>query len=126
MIQLIQTQKAPAPAGHYSQATIHNGVVYVAGQLPIDQNGIKLTQVSLAEQTRQALQNVDAILQAAGSSLQKTLSITVYITDIENWGEVNKVYTQMLGDHKPARAIVPIKELHYGLQIEVQAIGAIK
>ena len=124
-ITSIHTTKAPTPAGHYSQAVIHNDVVYVAGQLPIDSDGNKLIDASLADQTVQALLNVSTILAEAGSSLNKVLSMTIYITDIENWSEVNKVYTLMLGNHKPARAIVPIKELHYDLQIEIQAIAAI-
>ncbi|MEL6925188.1 MAG: Rid family detoxifying hydrolase, partial [Bacteroidota bacterium] len=116
---------APPPAGHYSQAMIHNDVVYVAGQLPITPEGKKLITASLADQTMQVLQNLEAILKAAGSSPQHTLSVTIYITDVANWGTVNEVYTRFFGDHKPARAIVPIKELHYGLQIEVQAIAAV-
>lgn len=124
-IHPVSTSNAPAPAGHYSQAIVHNGLVYVSGQLPIDAQGAKMTDASVAEQTEQVLRNTSAILEAAGSNLNQVLQMTLYVADVEHWGEVNRVYTQMLGDHKPARAVVPVKELHYGLAIEVQVIAAI-
>lgn len=124
-INSILTTNAPAPAGHYSQAIVHNDLIYVSGQLPIDAQGVKMMDASVAEQTTQVLQNVTAILEAAGSSLDQVLQMTLYVADVEHWGEVNRVYTEMLGDHKPARAVVPVKELHYGLAIEVQAIAAV-
>lgn len=125
MIQLVSTDKAPAPAGHYSQATVHNGLIYVAGQLPITADRVKHTDKSIAEQARIVLDNIQAILQAAGSDKSQLLQVTVYITDVEYWGEVNAVYTEFMEDHRPARAIVPVGTLHYGLQIEMQAIAAI-
>lgn len=124
-IQTILTNNAPAPAGHYSQAVVHNGVVYVAGQLSIDSNGNKLVDASIEEQTELVLKNIEAILKEAGSSLNQVLQMTIYITSIEDWGKVNKVYTKIMGAHKPARAVVPIKELHYGLKLEVQVIAAV-
>jgi 2-iminobutanoate/2-iminopropanoate deaminase len=122
----IQTPDAPAPAGHYSQAIVHNGMVYVAGQLPIDPNNREQPIGSIEAQTEQALRNVKAILLAAGSSLSHVVQMTIYISDISLWGGVNEVYAQMLGDHRPARAIVPTRDLHYGYQIEIQAIAAVE
>lgn len=124
-IETILTPNAPTPAGHYSQATVHNGVVYVAGQLPIDPvTGEKLHD-SIEVQTERTLRNVEAILHAANSDLSRVLKMTVYVADISQWGAVNAVYARMMGEHKPARAIVPVKELHYGFLIEIDAIAAV-
>ena len=124
-IKSVYSPQAPAPAGHYSQAIVHNGLVYVSGQLPIDAQGNKMNEASVSEQTIQVLYNIKAILEAAGSNLNQVLQMTLYVADVEHWGEVNQVYTEVMGAHKPARAVVPVKELHYGLAIEVQAIAAI-
>ena len=120
------TPNAPQPAGHYAQAIVHNGLVFVSGQLPVDpQNGEKKTG-SIEEQTEQALKNVRAILQAAGSGLDCVLKTTVYVSDIALWDRVNAVYARFFGDHRPARAVVPTGELHYGFQIEIEAVAHIK
>jgi len=78
----------------------------------------------IGEQTELALRNVEAVLKAAGSDLSQVLQFTIYVSDIELWGEVNKKYAEMLGDHRPARAIVPVKDLHFDTKIEIQAIAA--
>ena len=124
-MKIISTSQAPRPAGHYSQAVVHNGVVYVAGQLGIDPQDPKAPPGSIESQTEQTLRNIQAILQAAGSGLPHVLQMTIYVSDIELWGKVNEVYTRVMGDHRPARAVVPVKELHYGYQLEVQAIAAL-
>lgn len=124
-IQPVLTPNAPVPGGHYSQAIIHNGLIYIAGQLPIDPATGEKKLGSIEEQTEQVLANIRAILEAAGSSLNRVLKITVYISDIELWGKVNEIYARALGEHRPARAVVPIKELHYGFKIEIEAIAAL-
>jgi 2-iminobutanoate/2-iminopropanoate deaminase len=125
-VRRIQTDRAPIPAGHYSQAIVHAGTVYVAGQLPIDPAGGGGRPVgSIEEQTEQTLRNVATILEAAGSGLDRVLQMTVYVSDMELWGRVNETYSRVMGEHRPARAIVPVKELHHGYQIEIQAIAAV-
>src|SRR6187551_1607268 len=104
-MQAIQTRNAPAAAGHYSQAIVHNGVVYVAGQLPIDPKDNNRPVGSIEEQTERTLRNVEAILVAAGSGLDRVLQMTIYISDIELWGGVNAAYSRIMGNHKPARAV---------------------
>src|SRR5262249_17817943 len=101
-MQIIHTPDAPAPARHYSQAIVHGGCVYVAGQLPIDPARPGFVQPTIEEQTEQVLKNVVAILRAAGSSLDRLLLVTIYIADISLWGRVNAVYEKMLGTHRPA------------------------
>jgi 2-iminobutanoate/2-iminopropanoate deaminase len=125
MIQTITTTDAPLPAGHYSQATVHNGIVYVAGQLPIDPYTGEKKPGPIEDQAEQALRNVAAILAVAGSDLAHVLKVTVYISDIDLWGRFNIVYARVFGDHKPARAVVPIKDLHHGCLVEIDVIAAV-
>ena len=113
-----------APTGHYSQAIVHGGLVFVAGQLPIDPAQPEQAVGSIEEQTEQVLRNVGAILQAAGSGLHRVVQMTIYSSDMSLWGRVNAVYTRVMGDHRPARAVAPTRDLHYGYQIEIQAIAA--
>ena len=123
-IKTVLTENSSAPGGHYSQAVVYNGLVFVAGQLAIKPNGERVLD-SIEAQTEQAMANVAAILQAAGSDLGRLLKVTIYVSDIELWGAVNQVYARVMGDHRPARAVVPVKELHYGFQIEIEAIAAL-
>lgn len=120
----VHTQEAPAPAGHYSQAIVYNGLVFVAGQLAIDPQTGERRLGSIEEQTEQALKNVAEILKAAGSDLSRALKVTVYISDIQLWGRVNETYARVLGEHRPARAVIPTKELHHGFLIEIEAVAA--
>ncbi len=122
----ISTPNAPAPAGHYSQAVVHDGLVFVSGQLPVDPLTGEKRIESIEEQTRQVLSNIAAILEASNSGIGLVLKITVYISDIELWGRVNEVYTEFFGEHRPARAVVPTRELHFGFQIEIEAIAAVR
>lgn len=123
-IRYIHTQEAPTPAGHYSQAVVCNGLVYVAGQLAIEPRTGAKRVGSIEEQTEQVLMNVSGILKAADSDLSRVLKMTVYIADIDLWGRVNEVYARVMGEHRPARAIIPTKELHHGFLIEIDAIAA--
>ena len=77
-------------------------------------------------QTELALRNVEAVLHAAGSDLSQVLQMTIYVSDMELWGAVNAAYARMMGDHRPARAIVPVKNLHFDTKIEIQAIASKK
>lgn len=121
----IQTAAAPLPAGHYSQGIVHNGFVFVAGQLPIVPGQTEHRPGTVQQQTEQTLRNVEAILKAAGSGLDRAVSMTIYVADIEHWGEVNTTYIRVMGANKPARAVVPVKDLHYGYALEISCIGAV-
>ncbi len=126
-IQPVATPDAPAPAGHYSQAVVVGGLVFVAGQLPLDPTTGDVVGAAddVEAQTRQVLRNVEAILHAAGSGLDRLVSVTVFVTSRAHWPGVNRVYADLLGAHRPARAIVPVPELRPGCLIEVQAIAAV-
>jgi len=121
----VLTTKAPKPAGHYAQAIVHNDLVFVSGQLPIDPQTGEKRLGSIEEQTEQALKNVAEILKAAGSDVDRVIKTTVYIANIELWDRVNSVYARFFGEHRPARAVVPSRELHFGFQIEIEAIAAL-
>ncbi len=123
-IQSIETKNAAAPLGHYSQAIVYNGTVYVATQLGIIPNK-PIMVGSIEEQTKAALNNVQAILQAAGSDLTKVLKITIYLSDIQLWDRVNVVYTQFFKGHKPARGVIPSGTFHKGFQVAIDAIACL-
>jgi 2-iminobutanoate/2-iminopropanoate deaminase len=124
-VKYISTRKAPTPAGHYAQATVLRDMVFVSGQLPVDPETGAIVPGTITEQTEQVLQNVEAILEAAGSGIGNVLKTTIYIADIELWGEVNAIYGRHFGKHRPARAVVPAPTLHHGALIEMEAIAYI-
>ncbi|MBD2702530.1 RidA family protein [Spirosoma sp. BT702] len=119
----IETPDAPKPGGHYSQAVIHNGLIFISGILPITPDGRKLNDATVAEQTEQILANLDAILTASDSKRENVLKTSVFIADIEHWSEVNRLYAQFFGEHRPARSVVPCSPLHYGFGIELEAVA---
>lgn len=125
-LRSIETDAAPTPAGHYSQAIEHQGVVYVAGQLPIGPEGRDAPHGTIEQQAAQCLRNVEAILEAAGSGLDRVLQMTIYISDMELWPRVNATYAEIMRDHRPARAVVPVGPLHHGYLIEIQAQAAVR
>lgn len=122
----ISTDKAPSPAGHYSQAMIHDGLVYVSGQLPIDPISGKPLVGHIEEQTKLAIGNLASILEAAGSGLSRVLKTTVYVSNVDLWGRVNTVYGECFGTHRPARAVVPTRDLHFGCQVEIDAVAVVE
>lgn len=125
-MKTISTNKAPAPAGHYAQAISHKGLIYVSGQLPINpQTGEKILG-DIADQTCQVLKNVSAILEEANSSLSAVLKATVYISDIALWDDVNTVFAEFFSDHRPARVVVPTRELHFGFKVEMEVTAVLE
>ena len=113
------------PKGHYSPGVIHNGIVYVAGQLPINAKGEPQVN-SIEEQTVQCMHNIEQILIASNSNLRHILKVNIFVSDISNWAAINTTYARIMGDHKPARIIVPCNTLNYGCGIEIDCIAAVK
>jgi len=113
------------PAGHYSAATVHNGFVFVAGQLPSDKEG-NLIAGTIEEQTLLCLQRIRTILEAANSEITSILKVNIFVDDIENWSRVNATYAVFFGDHRPARVIVPTGKLKAGCLVEIDCIAAVK
>jgi 2-iminobutanoate/2-iminopropanoate deaminase len=125
-LRKIKLPNAPEPKGHYSPAVVHNGLIFVSGQLPMNLETLEIENGSIEAQTELVLRNVERILLTAGSDLNHVLQMTIYVSEMELWDKVNEVYKQILGEHKPARAIVPVKDLHFDTKIEIQAIAAVK
>jgi len=122
----IQPPDQPQPKGHYSPGVEHGGLIFVSGQLPMTLDTREPFTGDIGEQTELALRNVEAVLKAGGSDLKHVLQMTIYVSDMELWDEVNRKYAEVMGDHRPARAIVPVKDLHFGTKIEIQAIAAVR
>lgn len=120
-ITLIHTEKAPAAVGPYSQATSANGMLFVSGQLGI------IPGEGLADgfeaQTKQALENLKAILEEAGSSLEKVLAVDVFVTDMGKFGDLNAIYGDYFSAHKPARAAIEVGGLPLGGLVEFKCIA---
>ena len=125
-MKTIQPPDQPRPKGHYSPGIEHHGLIYVSGQLPMSLDTREPFTGDIDTQTELALRNVEAVLKAGGSDLRHVLQMTIYVSDMELWGAVNAAYARVMGDHRPARAIVPVKDLHFGTKIEIQAIAAKK
>lgn len=125
-MQKVQIKNTPAPKGHYSPAVVHNGLIFVSGQLPRNAETGEVETGAIEAQTELALRNVEQILLEAGSDLNHVLQMTIYVSEMELWDRVNETYARILGEHKPARAIVPVKDLHFGTKIEIQAIAAVR
>jgi reactive intermediate/imine deaminase len=125
MMRPVETSGAPTPAGHYVQGMVHAGVVYVSGQLPIDPATGLVIDGDTTVQAERTLQNVAAVLEAAGSGLDRVLMLTVFVTSREDWPAVNAVCVRMFGAHRPARAIVGGADLKPGCRVEITAVGMI-
>lgn len=123
-MQTILSPDAPIPAGHYSQAKVAAGLVFVSGQLPL-RAGLTEIPHGIEAQLTLAMRNVEHILIAAGSSLEKLISVQLFISDVSLWPEVNRVYAHIMGSSKPARTIVPVGALHYGALVEINAIAEV-
>jgi 2-iminobutanoate/2-iminopropanoate deaminase len=125
-MEKIETPRAPRPGGHYSQAVVHAGLVYAAGQLPVDPATGEVCRGPVEDHARQAIANLRAVLEAAESGLDLTLKVTVYVSDIALWGRVNAAYAEAFGPHRPARTVVPTRDLHHGALVEIDAIAALR
>ena len=124
-MKTIQPSGQPTPKGHYSPGIEHDGLIYVSGQLPMDLETREPFVGDIETQAELALRNVEAVLKEAGSDLNHVLQMTIYVSDMELWGQVNAVYARVMGEHRPARAMIPVKDLHFNTKIEIAAIAAV-
>jgi 2-iminobutanoate/2-iminopropanoate deaminase len=122
-IERISTNAAPAASGAYSQGVVHGDVVYLSGQLPLDASGT-LVEGGIVAETRQTFANAAAILEAAGSSLERALRVTVYLVDCEDWGAMNEVFSEIFSGALPARTAIEVGPLALGALVEVDVIAA--
>jgi 2-iminobutanoate/2-iminopropanoate deaminase len=122
MRQAILTDKAPAPIGPYSQAIRCGNLIFASGQLPLDpKTGALVTGIT--EETRQVFENLKAVLEAAGSSLDRALKVTVFMKDLGQFAEMNKVYATFLKENAPARSTIQVAALPRGVSVEIDVIA---
>ncbi len=118
-MNIIYTENSPRPAGHYSQAVEEAGFVFLSGMLP-DSASVDPSVGDFTAQTEAVLRQCQAVLAQAGCTFDDVVQCTAYIVGVENWPTFNEAYARFLGAHKPARAVVPVPELHHGFLVEVQ------
>ncbi len=120
---IISTSQSPAAVGPYSQGTKMGNLVFTAGQIPLDPATGKMVADEITIQTERALQNLQAVLEAAGSSLQNVLKVTVFLQDMAEFGAMNGVYAQFFSDNPPARSAVQVAALPLGARVEIEAVA---
>jgi 2-iminobutanoate/2-iminopropanoate deaminase len=125
--EIVRTERAPAPfqGAPYNQAVKAGGFVFVAGQLGLEPEAKEMIGPGIAEQTEQALQNLRAILEEAGSSLDRLVKTTVFLQDLDDFAGMNEVYAAHVGDRPPARSTVEVAKLPSGALVEIEAIATL-
>lgn len=124
-MHLISTEKAPAAVGPYSQGVKKGNIIYTSGQLPIVPETGELLKGNIKDVARQSLENVKAVLNEAGATLNDVVKVTVFVADMNNFAQINEVYAEYFTDHKPARSLVEVSRLPKDGDIEIEAIAII-
>lgn len=119
----VVTDRAPAAVGPYSQAIVAGDLVFVSGQIPLDPATGQLVEGDFSVQVEQVLRNLDAVLVAAGCDRTRVAKVTVFLTDLARFGEMNAAYERYFGDHRPARAAVEVSGLPRGAAVEMEAVA---
>jgi 2-iminobutanoate/2-iminopropanoate deaminase len=122
-MKFIATEAAPRAVGPYSQAVVEGGFVFTAGQVGLDPATGKLVDGGVEGETRRALANLQAVLAAAGSGLDRTVKTTLFLADIRDFQTVNAIYAEAFGDHRPARSTVQAGALPLGARVEIEAVA---
>ena len=124
-MNVVATNKAPAAIGPYSQGIVINGLLFTSGQIPLDPATGKLVEGSIGDRARRCLDNLAAIAQAAGTSLDKAVKVTVFLTDIGDFKQVNEVYGSVFKEPYPARSAIQVAALPMGADVEIEAVLAV-
>ncbi|HEX2094639.1 MAG TPA: RidA family protein [Longimicrobiaceae bacterium] len=124
-LERIQTGGAPAAIGPYSQAIVHGGLVFTAGQIPLDPATMQMVEGDIAIQTERVMQNLSAVLEAAGASLRTVVKTTVFLSDMNDFTAMNEVYARFFGDHAPARSTVQAARLPRDARVEIEAVAVV-
>lgn len=119
--KIIKTNQAPAAIGAYSQAVENNGMLFISGQIPVNPATAEIISKNVAEQTKQSLENLKAILEEAGYSLTDVVKTEVFISDMNNFTEINDIYAQYFTENEPARACVEVGRLPKDVLVEIAA-----
>jgi 2-iminobutanoate/2-iminopropanoate deaminase len=122
-IQTVNASSLQSPLGHYSHVASHGGFAFISGQLPVDAEGTPLVDRPFTDQVKRVLHNIDACLESVDLTRGDLMFVTVYVTDISLWAEFDRIYEGWIADHRPARAVAGVKELHFGAAVEVHAVA---
>lgn len=122
-VDLFNAPNVPTPKGHYSHAARVGDLLFLSGQLPLDDTGTPRTDLALEGQAELVFTNLDRVLAAAGATREALAQVRVYVTDVELWPRVDAVYRAWLGDHRPTRCVVPVPALHWDSLLEVEAVA---
>ncbi len=125
-MKTVSTDRAPAAVGPYSQGTLNGGLLFTSGQIPLDPTTGRLVEGGFAAQVRQALANLDAVLRAAGTDRTRVLKVTVFLTDLGRFGELNEVYAEFFGPARPARSAVQVARLPLDAEVEIEAVAEVE
>jgi 2-iminobutanoate/2-iminopropanoate deaminase len=125
-LKVVQTEKAPAAIGPYSQAIVAGSMVYTAGQIALDPATMQIVGKTIEEQTVRVFENLQAILESAGASLRSVVKTTVFLSDMGEFTAMNEVYARYFGDHKPARSTVQAARLPKDVKVEIEAVAALR
>lgn len=124
-LTIVHTEQAPAAIGPYSQAVVANGVVYTAGQIALDPATMQIVEGDVVAQAERVLQNLTAVLAAAGASWGTVVKTTIFLADMADFQRVNEVYARVLGDARPARSTVAVAGLPRGVRVEIEAVALV-
>jgi len=124
-MKYVQTDKAPAAIGPYSQAVVANGMVYTSGQIALTPEGVMLED-DVVIQTKQVLKNLEAVLVEAGSSMSGVVKTTIFLDSMDDFAVVNEIYAEAFGEYKPARATVAVKTLPKNALVEIDAVALVR
>lgn len=119
----VQTESAPKAIGPYSQAIKANGFVFASGQIPLDPGTMQIVEGSIRDQTERVMNNLSAVLQAAGSSMDRVVKTTVFLADLGDFADMNETYGRFFGDTPPARSTVQVSRLPRDVRIEIDVIA---
>jgi len=125
-LNIVRTDKAPAAIGPYSQAIVVDGWIYVSGQIPLDPATGEQEKGSVAAQTHRVFKNLKAVLTEAGGDLSTVVKTTVFLSDMGRFADMNEVYAEYFGDHRPARSTVQAAGLPKAVDVEIDAIAKVK
>ncbi len=126
MKKIVNTSHAPAPVGPYNQAVVHNGLVFISGQIPIDPHSGDLKISNITEETTQVMENIKAILEEAGCTFESVLKVSIFSTSMDNFSAVNTIYAKYFNEvTAPAREFVEVSALPKGVNVEISVIAAI-
>jgi 2-iminobutanoate/2-iminopropanoate deaminase len=124
-MKTINTPSAPAAIGPYSQGIVSNGFLFTSGQIPLVPNDMSFVNGNIEEQTKRVLENLDAVLAATGTNWNQVVKTTVFMVDLADFGKMNTIYEQHLGDARPARSTVQVAALPRGAKVEIELIAAV-